>query len=372
MRQPKKSRKAGELAGRIQHILGILHKWGIHTLGDFARLDKEKIAARLGPEAVLLWERANGQSTRPLKFIQPPESFAENFEFEHEIETSEPLLFILRRFLEQLSVRLNAVYLVTRELTLRIGFTNKQSYEHCFKIPQPTNQVDLLFRMLHTHLEDFKSEHPIVAISLQAQPVKSAHQQFGLFETALRDPTQLYETLTRLTGLLGTDRVGTPVLEDTHRPDAFRMEPFSWQLNNIVVGAFDPNHPEREGRSFAKETETVEGRAPASPLPRRRGSSALHQQRSLPQSQKALPAALRRFRPALNASILLEENKPVHLRSAEITGATAAQMGPYAASGNWWDDKSWTRREWDLHLSHGPVLRCHEHGDGWKVDGIYD
>jgi protein ImuB len=146
MRQPKKSRKADELAGRIQHILGILHKWGIHTLGDFARLDKEKIAARLGPEAVLLWERANGQSTRPLKFIQPPESFAENFEFEHEIETSEPLLFILRRFLEQLSVRLNAVYLVTRELTLRIGFTNKQSYEHCFKIPQPTNQVDLLFR----------------------------------------------------------------------------------------------------------------------------------------------------------------------------------------------------------------------------------
>jgi protein ImuB len=338
MRQPKKSRKAGELAGRIQHILGILHKWGIHTLGDFARLDKEKIAARLGPEAVLLWERANGQSTRPLKFIQPPESFAENFEFEHEIETSEPLLFILRRFLEQLAVRLNAVYLVTRELTLRIGFTNKQSYEHCFKIPQPTNQVDLLFRMLHTHLEDFKSEHPIVAISLQAEPVKSAHQQFGLFETALRDPNQLYETLTRLTGLLGTDRVGTPVLEDTHRPDAFRIVPFSWQLDS--------------------ESENGAGRDCARPKVEAASTSPT--------------AALRRFRPALPASVLLEENKPVHLRSTEITGTTATQMGPYAASGNWWDDKSWTRREWDLHLSHGPVLRCHEHGDGWQVDGIYD
>jgi protein ImuB len=351
MRQPKKSRKADELAGRIQHILGILHKWGIHTLGDFARLDKEKIAARLGPEAVLLWERANGQSTRPLKFIQPPESFAENFEFEHEVETSEPLLFILRRFLEQLSVRLNAVYLVTRELTLRIGFTNKQSYEHCFKIPQPTNQVDLLFRMLHTHLEDFKSEHPIVAISLQAQPVKSAHQQFGLFETALRDPNQLYETLTRLTGLLGTDRVGTPVLEDTHRPDAFRIVPFSWQLDS--------------------ESENGAGRDCARPKVEA-ASSRLVKKTRLEAASTSPTAAFRRFRPGLPASVLLEENKPVHLRSAEITGATASQMGPYAASGNWWDDKSWTRREWDLHLSHGPVLRCHEHGDGWQVDGIYD
>jgi protein ImuB len=344
MRQPKKSRKADELASRIQHILRILHKWGIHTLGDFARLDKDKIAARLGPEAVLLWERAHGQSIRPLKFIQPPESFVENFEFEYEVETSEPLLFILRRFLEQLSVRLNAVYLVARELTLCIGFANKQSYERCFKIPQPTNQVDLLFRMLHTHLEDFKSEHPIVALSLQAEPVKATHQQFGLFETALRDPHQLYETLTRLTGLLGAERVGTPVLEDTHRPDAFRIEPFSWQLDS-------------ESENGAK----VEA-----------ASSRLVKKTRLEAASTSPTAALRRFRPGLPAFVLLEENKPVHLRGGEITGTTAAQKGPYAASGNWWDDKSWTRQEWDLHLSDGPVLRCHEHGDGWQVDGIYD
>src|SRR5207253_1170482 len=230
-------------------ILRILHKWGIHTLGELAALDKEELRNRLGAEAVRLWERANGTATRLLKFVQPPETFQESFEFDHEIETAEPLLFMLRRFLEQFSFRLSSIYLVARELTLRISFSNSRqdeptnasampvrlgprTYERVFKIPQPTNDVDLLFRMLQTHLENFKSEHPIVAVALTAQPIRPASQQFGLFETALRNPQQLYETLARLSALLGSDRVGTPIKEETHRPDAFRMEPFSWTQND--------------------------------------------------------------------------------------------------------------------------------------------
>src|ERR1700694_3997450 len=157
-----------------EQILAILHKWGIHTLGQLAALDKEELRARLGPEAVQLWERATGTANRLLKFVQPPEAFDESFEFEHEIETAEPLLFMLRRFLEQLALRLGAIYLVAKELRLRIAFANppwdgsavadKQVYERSFKIPQPTNDVDLLFRMLQTHLENFKSEHPILGV----------------------------------------------------------------------------------------------------------------------------------------------------------------------------------------------------------------
>ena len=139
-----------------------------------------------------------------LKLIRPPESFNESFEFENEIETAEPLLFILRRFLQQLATRLTGIYLVAKELTPADHFRRtNQIYERIFKIPQPTNNVDILFRMLHTHLENFKSKHPIVAVALNAQPIKPAKEQFGLFETTLRNPHQLSETLARLTGLLG-------------------------------------------------------------------------------------------------------------------------------------------------------------------------
>src|SRR6266853_4118564 len=327
----------------VQEILAVLHKWGIHTLGQFAALDKEQLAARLGPEAIGMWKRANGKSQRLLKLVRPPESFQESFEFEREIETAEPLLFMLCRFVEQLAVRLGAIYLVAKELTLRITFANsrqdepavagKQSYERVFKIPQPTNDVDLLFRMLQTHLENFRSEHPIVAVALSAEPIKPAGEQFGLFETTLRNPHQLSETLARLTALLGGDRIGTPVLEETHRPDAFRMQPFRWDIVESAVPS---------GQSF----------------------DALRTAHAT--------AALRRFRPVMSASVLQDEDTPAHVRSAEMSGKIIAQRGPYFLSGNWWDEKSWVRAEWDLQLQNGELVRAHERDGVWKIDGVYD
>lgn len=323
------SAAARDRLSKIRQILAILHKWGIHTLGQLALLDKQQLAARLGPEAVRMWERANGQSNRLLKLIRAPEAFEESFEFENEIETVEPLLFMLRRFLEQLAVQLSGIYLVTKELTLRITFTNKQIYERIFKIPQPTNDVDLLFRMLHTHLENFKSEHAIVAVALSAHPIKPAREQFGLFETTLRNPHQLSETLARLTAFLGPDRVGTPVLEETHKPDAFRMEPFAWG-----TGKIDLNHPK-----------TLE---------------------------PTLFPALRRFRPSLAASVLLEENSPAHVRDANVSCEIIDQRGPFLISGNWWSETTWVRSEWDLQLKTGELVLAYESEETWTIDGIYD
>src|SRR4030081_52669 len=118
------SKKDHRATQEIRQILEILHKWGVHTLGQFAELEKEDVRARLGSKAVRLWKKANGQSLRLLKLVQPPESFVESFEFEQEVETVEPLLFMLRRFLQQLALRLNAIYFVAKEVTLQITFAD--------------------------------------------------------------------------------------------------------------------------------------------------------------------------------------------------------------------------------------------------------
>src|SRR5207247_7005351 len=124
---------SNEREHEIQQIIEILHKWGIHTLGQLVALDKEQLGARLGPEAVRMWQRANGQSDRPLKLVRPPESFEESFEFENEIETAETLLFMLRRFLQQFFFRLSASYLVAKQLRLQIPFATQNHSDRWFK-----------------------------------------------------------------------------------------------------------------------------------------------------------------------------------------------------------------------------------------------
>ena len=297
----------------INRIFSILHRWGIHTLGELAALPQDELAARLGPEAVRLWEQASGRSTRLLRLVRPPEIFAEQIEFEHEIETAEPLLFVLQRFLEQLTRRLGPLYLVLREMTLRLTFADKTRYAHRFQIPDPTNSVPLLFRLLQTHLENFRAANPIIAVALEAQPTRPGQEQFHFFEAPLRDPNQLHETLNQLTSLLGAERVGTPVREDSHRVDAFRLVPFSW------------------------DRPTVPHDADAEPT---------------------IGPALRRLR--LNTS----ERPPTTVR---------ARIGPYLSSGEWWDEKRWQRVEWDVELEDQIVCRCREERESELImEGIYD
>ena len=83
-------------------------------------------------------------------------------------------------------------------------------------------------------------------------------------------------------------------------------------------------------------------------------------------------AALRRFRPAISASVLQDEETPTHVRSAEMSGNIIDERGPYLLSGNWWDEKSWPRAEWDLQLKNGELVRAHERDGVWKIDGVYD
>jgi protein ImuB len=194
--------------------------------------------------------------------------------------------------------------------------------------------------MLHTHLENFKSDHPIVAVSLSAEPSRPVAQQFGLFETALRNPHQLYETLARLTALLGNDRVGTPVIEETHRPDTFRMEQFVW--NGGMTAVSSQNSRDTTAR---------------------------------------VPPALRRFRPPARTSVFVSDQR--YLESDKVRGQIIDQVGPFLLSGNWWDEKAWARAEHDFLLENGPtssdygvtgevLVRAHEAEGMWKLDGIYD
>lgn len=313
-------------APEVWHVLEL---WGVQTIGAFLALGKDQIARRLGSQALHLLESIDAKP--PLKLAAPPESYVERMEFEVPVETAQPLLFVLNRFLEQLRRRVDSIYLVVAELRLRLTLASGASHERTFKIPSPTNNAQILFRMLQTHLENVRTDSPIVALQLGAEPGQPERHQFGLFEATLRDPNQFAETLARLTALSGPENVGTPQLFASHRPDAFQMKTPHFSAGTSASRREDSANLLRQGLQ------------------------------------------LRRFRPPVTAQVEFRGEEPSLLRSQPCQGAILAWRGPYANSGNWWEAaSSWAREEWDVQMAGGGLYRIFLSAGQYFVEGVYD
>jgi protein ImuB len=309
-------------------LSAVLASWGVRTLGGLTALPRDEIVLRFGAEGLALWQRAAGGSARPLHPVAPPKSFFASMEFEQEMETLEPLLFVLRRFLDRLVLELQAAHAVVAELRLSLQLADDTSHTLPLRLPEPTGEIEILFRALHTHLEALRTASGIVAVQLHLTPTRPLVRQQGLFETGLRDPHGFAETLARVSAIVGSDRVGTPQVEDTHRPDAVKLV------------------------------------APHAVIPPPPAETALHPPLGLP---------LHRFRPPLPARLEFMDGRATYLWTEQVRGEISMQRGPWVKSGEWWQaDQAWSRREWDIELTDGGLYRLVHTQDTYFLEGEYD
>jgi protein ImuB len=313
-----------------EDLLQILHDWGIRRVGEFRALPKAATIERLGPAAEELRRKVSGRNKRLLRLVHPTPEYTETFDFDHEIETVEPLLFLLQRFLEGLCGRLRAVYRVAQRLVLRLPLEDGSNHERVFCIPAPTADMEALFRILSTHLENLKLPKRPIGVRLGIQAALPAKDQLQLFESALRDPNRFGETLGKLKAFLGNDNIGVPARSNTHRPDSYVLQD-----------------------GFTHEIE----------IAKRPAARAIESLRGLP---------LRRFRPSIPSSVCMKDGYPVSVESPAVCGAIRKCAGPYTLSGNWWDSERWQQEEWDVALAKGGLYRLSRHDTIWKIEGCYE
>ena len=314
-----------EFLGPSPFLLDILKSWGIRTLGAMTRLPRDEIGQRLGLEGLSLWDRAAGRHTKVLQFVQPSETFEESIDFEQRLETLEPLLFILGRFLERLSLRTESVYLLIAELHLTLTLENGEKIVRSLQIPAPTRDVDILSGIAAQYLETLQTTAPVVSFHLEIKPSKPAGHQFDLFQGKVRDPNRFFQTLARLSALVGPERVGIPQQINTHRPDSLQiqMPEFDWSWQSA-------------------------------------------------KSRPKVGPGLRRYRPGIVASIELSKGKPASVQSSLISSKILEARGPWNLSGNWWDRTHWEVKEWDVLLENGGIYRLAQSLGQWEVVGVYD
>lgn len=167
----------------------------------------------------------------------------------------------------------------------------------------------------------------IVALTIAAEAGHASTVQLGLFLPQLPEHSRLDVTLTRLKALVEEDRVGSPVLKDTHRAGAFHMESFA------------PGTP---------------GSAMADRKPR---------------------MALRRLRPPHPVRVFCSNQKPVAFHDGHQSYAIAVAYGPWRTSGCWWAAGDWDRDEWDVLITQeqrAHLLVNDRRQNRWHLEAVYD
>ena len=317
------------LLGGSPDTAELLHLWGVRTFGDLARLPPLGVAARLGDEGVQLQRLAHGDGYRQLRPLEDPLNFQAEMELDYPVELLEPLAFIIARLLGEVCGALAARSLATNEIRLRLALENAPEHATTLKLPVPMLDQRAFLRMLQLDLNGRPPVAPVVQVYLAAEPVKPRRTQQGLFVPSSPEPEKLELTVARVRHLVGQDRVGTPKISNTHRPDAFSM------------------------RAFAPAAASMAVMEDAPALPR---------------------LCLRRFRPPRYAQVLVVNHQPVRVISQSVQGRVVMAKGPWRTSGEWWRQDAWNRDEWDVALEAGGVYRVFQEIEPgrWFVEGSYD
>jgi protein ImuB len=287
-----------------------LTRWGIFTLGALAALPERELIARIGQHGLRLRQLARGEAPHLLVPVDPPFNLEERTELEAPVELLDSLLFVLGVLLDQLIARAAAQILALASVTVTLVLDGSSTHTRIVRPALPGNDRGLWLRLLHLDLQAHPPSAAILAITVTAEPGSTSKVQQGLFTPQLPEPDRLDVTLARIRALVGDTRVGRAVLEDTHRPDAFRMEPFSIA----------------EVRTTTTTTAI---------LPRLQIQNQAH-------------AARRRLRPPEPITVTLSERRPVAFVFRNQRYTVERAWGPWFFSGNWWGIECWSMEKWDL------------------------
>lgn len=331
----EKSRLQAHLASLSTALLpcepktqALLRRWGIRTLGQLAALPETGLISRLGQQGLRLQQLARGGAPHLLTPEKPEFSLAESLELETPVEDLERLLFALSRLLGDIIRKAVDHAYAVRCLTATLALDRGQTHTVRVAPASPTQNRENLLKLLNLELQAHPPQAEVIALRLDADAAQPQIAQRGLFQSQFPDPDRLDLLLARLRSIAGEHNVGSAVLANSHREDAYLLEAFRPELDH---------NKERRGISTRP--------------------------------------ALRALRPSQSIRVWLANERP-HIffwRGSKFKVADAA--GPWHASGSWWDRTSFDCSFWDV-VTEEPayMLRLEQQhiANTWNVVGLYD
>lgn len=209
---------------------GFLQDTGIETCGDLARLERESVEVRFGPDGVTLWRRARADDHRLIfRPTAHPLPQASLDWLDYELRDAERLLFVVNRLVGTVCEELTGLGLRATELTL--GFT-LAGQRHpaavgdgspALQVPlgaaRPTANRTTWMRLARDAFERLELPDAVIGIRLDAARVSGpADRQGDLFDRGFATAVATEEAVARVvdrtaTRILIPERNAHPLLE---------------------------------------------------------------------------------------------------------------------------------------------------------------
>ena len=269
--------------------------WGITTLGALANLKETELIARLGQPGKEMRLLARGESPHLFRAFEATLALEERMELDSPVELLDSLLFIMGVMLDQLIVRAQSRILALASITLHLNLEGNKTHTRTVRPALPNIDRKLWLKLIHLDLQAHPPQEAIVGLTLSAQPGSTSKVQLGIFSPQVPEPMRLDVTLARIRSIVGEGCAGQVVLKDTHRPEAFRIEPFA--------------------------------------VP----SSAM-----LDQKPGTHRVAMRQLRPPELVTVTVLDQRPYSFIFREKRYNVERAYGPWSSAGDWWRPTLWS------------------------------
>ena len=167
-----------------------------------------------------------------------------------------------------------------------------RSFSRRIAVAAPSNDVRAILTLINLSLEAAPPEAAVESIRIEIAPRVPRPAQTDMFLPPSPAPDKLQTTIARLAALCGPGNVGTLSAENSHRPEAMRLDPFA--------------------------------PPPAPPIPENAAAKNVTQ------------LVIRAIRPAREIEVMCSREIPEFVRGENLGARVISIAGPWRRDGEWW------------------------------------
>lgn len=209
-----------ERAGLPREVAAALVRMGLRRLRQVFALPRESVTRRFPADVLQHLDRLRGHAVPALRWYRPPDRFDARIEFDHGIESSQALLFPLRRLTADLAAFLAARDGGVQRFDLLFEHERMAPTVLVVGLLAPEREASMLFELARGRIEQVRLPAPAHGLQLAAAAlppfVPAAHD---LFDARAQQATSWLQLRERLRARLGGEAVRTPGWRADHRPE---------------------------------------------------------------------------------------------------------------------------------------------------------